>query len=275
MSSNESQRWLALDALSVQIESCPIIKEISFSLEKGETLVLMGPNGSGKSTLLMTLAGAQNSQLSIPPFQFQIDGHDLLHLSSEKRAELMTIVPQFPEFQVGLPVRKYLSYSRYNLLKLGHGEDEGLLGEIVEGLNLENLLNRPMEYLSGGELKRVALAAALYQNVPLIIFDEPFQALDPRVKDSIAHFLLSWQKKKNCSFIISSHDFYWSYKIADKALFLKKGEVLFYGEREKIFTSDHLKETYDIDFKWVDIEGDEGFFLPLSTQRGEVLSEGP
>lgn len=271
ISSSDVRAWLKLSNLSVFIEECPIVKEISLSLGKSETLVLMGPNGSGKSTVLMTLVGAQNSLLRTSSFKFTLsedEGEaDILKASPEERADLLTIVPQFPEFQRGLIVRKYLTFSRFNFLNKGFGENEGLLDEIIKGLGLQSLLDKRMDYLSGGELKRVAIAAALYQETPLILFDEPFQALDPKVKNSLADFLREWQKKKNCSYIITSHDFFWSYQLADKALLLKRGEVLKFGNKEDVLNAENLKETYQTEFSWVDVNGRDGFFMPLSSNH--------
>lgn len=264
----DKSSWFQISGLNVLIESCSIVRDINFNFNKGETIVLMGPNGSGKSTFLMSLAGAQNNGLTLSPFSCSIAGKDFNKLSQEEKAHLLTIVPQFPELQIGLSVRKYLTFSRFNFLQRGEGEDERLLAEIVKGLKLEPLLNKRMDFLSGGELKRVAIAAALYQDVPLVLFDEPFQALDPKVKDFLASFLIEWQKEKNCSYIISTHEFYWSYQIAHKALLLKQGEVLHFGKREDIFKADYLEETYDIPFQWLKTDDQSGFFFPVEGRIG-------
>lgn len=266
MSSEGSQtNWLNVSNLSVLIEECPIVKEVSFNLGKGETLVLMGPNGSGKSTILMTLVGAQSSVLNTSSFKFNIEDNSLPEMTTEEKANLLTIVPQFPEFQRGLVVRKYLTFSRYNFLQRGIGENEELFQEIVKGLNLAPLLDKRMDFLSGGELKRVSIAAAMYQETPLILFDEPFQALDPKVKNSLAGFLRTWQEKKKCSYIITSHDFFWSYQLASKALLLNRGEVLKFGTKDQVLNAENLAETYQTKFSWVDVDGRDGFFMPLSS----------
>ncbi len=250
---------------NVLIGSCHIVKNITFSITAGETLVIMGPNGSGKSTLLNSMAGTHATGLTIENEAFEIQGKDVNSLDLFERSNLFSIVPQFPEWQSGLSVEKYFYFSRFNHLRAMGGEDLELLEEIITELKIKNLMKRKMNELSGGELKRISIAAALYQNVPVVFLDEPFQALDPQVKDSLAKFLISWQKNKGTTFIMASHDFYWSYKLASKVVFLKKGETLFQGDLADTFTSENLKSVYDINFEWVNTANNDGFFHPVGS----------
>lgn len=250
---------------SVLMDNCHIVKDIDLEIFSGETTVIMGPNGSGKSTLLNSMVGTEASNLRSSNETYLIHERNFKTLSLLERSRLFSIVPQFPEWQIGLTVENYFYFSRYNHLISEGGEDLELLNEIVKELSLEPLMKKNMEQLSGGELKRVSVAAALYQNTPIVFLDEPFQALDPQVKNALANFLVSWQKRKGTSFIIASHDFYWSYKISHKAIFLKRGEVLESGETQKVFNAETLKKLYDIPFEWVMSDHKIGFFHPVGS----------
>lgn len=263
-----SSEVIELNDLEVGIGDCHIVRGVNLELSKGQSLVVMGPNGSGKSTLLKAMTGIQNDTLSLSYSRFICDGFEYSELDYSKRSRLWTIVPQFPEWQQGLKVAQYLEYSRFPLFKEGKGSDGELLAEICEGLGLKGLLDKNLEVLSGGERKRVAIAAALYQDVGLVYLDEPFQALDPLAKIELANFLKNWQKKKDLTYVIASHDFYWSYQLCDQILFLKKGDPLFYGNKKENFTAENLEKVYDVSFEWVKLGNEDGFFCPLKAKGG-------
>jgi iron complex transport system ATP-binding protein len=260
MSSHE----LTLENLEVGIDGCHIVKGISLELLKGESLILMGPNGSGKSTVIKTLSGIEENNLKVSFSRFHHRGKDILSLDHKERSLLWTVVPQFPEWQKGLKVSSYLEYSRFPYFSHSGGHDPHLLEQISEGLGIHGLYRKNLEHLSGGERKRVAIAAALYQDVSLVYLDEPFQALDPLAKMELASFLKKWQKEKDLSFVIASHDFYWSHELCDKVMFLKSGELKFYGKKEETFIAKNLEDVYGVAFKWVELDEAGGFFMPLS-----------
>lgn len=249
---------LILKKHSVLIEHCPIIKDIDLELEMGEVITILGPNGSGKSTLLHSLMGTLNSKdLKLVCFDSHLMGKGLMDFSLQKKAEIMTAVLQRPEIHPQLTVRQYFEFS-----KPDQKIDPVHFEEIVSFLQLKPLLNRTLGTLSGGEFKKVAIGAALYQETKIVLLDEPFQALDPKSKEVVGHTINFFKSHRDVSFVIAAHDFYWAKHLADKALLLKRGESVAYGKAEDVLTVDNLSKTFGMEFSRYQNEEGEDFIYP-------------
>ncbi len=156
-------------------QKCVIINKISFGVKEGSIHAIMGPNGSGKSTLAYTIMGLQNYKPSEGKIFF--DGKDITNMDITERAKLgITLAWQEPARIDGLSVFKYIS--------LGIKDKKNIKEKVIEALIIVNLeperyINRTIdESLSGGERKRVELAAAIAMRPRLIILDEPDSGLD-------------------------------------------------------------------------------------------------
>ncbi len=243
---------------SVLLKKCAIIKDIALELEEAEILVLLGPNGSGKSTLLHSLMGTLDSrELSLESDQSFLMGEKLSHFNLQKRSSLLTAVFQRPEIYSQLSVRKYFEFSQP-----GQKLNQPLFEEIVSLLKIKNFIHRDLGTLSGGEFKKVAIGAALSQETKVVLLDEPFQALDPESKEVVGQTIHHFQKERKVSFVIAAHDFYWAKKLANKFLFLKRGESVAYGISEDVFTKETLQLTFGINFKEFQSEEGESFLYP-------------
>ncbi len=156
-------------------EKCVIINKVSFGVKEGSIHAIIGPNGSGKSTLAYTIMGLNNYKPSSGKIYF--DGIDITNMSISERANLgITLAWQEPARIDGLSIPKYIS--------LGIKDKVNTKEIISEALNIVNLeperyMKRNIdESLSGGERKRVELAAAIAMRPRLIILDEPDSGLD-------------------------------------------------------------------------------------------------
>ena len=174
---------------------CVIVNKISFGVKEGSIHAIIGPNGSGKSTLAYTIMGLQNYK---PQGKMYFDGIDITNMSLTERAKLgMTLAWQEPARIDGLTVSKYIS--------LGMKDKTNMKEKVMEALEIVNLeperyLNRTIdESLSGGERKRVELAATIAMRPRLIILDEPDSGLDMIV---IEDFLNIFNKIKNLEMTI-------------------------------------------------------------------------
>lgn len=253
---------LRIDDLTVTIPGCHILNGVSFHVERGETLVVMGKNGSGKSTLISSHLGITHGPLKVSFQKYTINKKESSTYSQEELFRMMSFVPQFPDMQDGLTVKKYFEYCRYPQVLNGKSENFELLKKILSSLEIESLLDRTLDMLSGGELKRVAFTGALYQETPIVLLDEPFQALDPKGKHDIGHLIKRWQKEYGTTFVIVCHDFFWGTKLGDKVLFLKRGETVSFGEKTEIYNKENLERTFDIPFQKVSLSG-EDVLLPI------------
>lgn len=248
--------------LNVYIKDCPIIKDVSFSFPKGLSLVIMGPNGSGKTTLLKFLTGLTSQNLKVDFGSYEFSENSILEKEVQERGRLFSYVPQFPEIQEGLTLDKYLELSRYPYWGESNFVDESLKQKIISLLSLNSFLERDLTTLSGGELKKAMIAGAFYQQTPLVFLDEPFQALDPKVKSEVAHFLKTWKKENQTTYVIVSHDFFWGRILGDFGLFLKQGELKAFGEMEQVFEPKTLTNIFDHPFSTYMDDNGQKFHLP-------------
>ena len=209
------------------------VKNVSFSIQKGETFVVMGLSGSGKSTLVRCL-----TRLIEPTSgSVVIDDTDVTKISRNSLLDLrrnkMSMV--FQHFGL-FPHRTVLENISYGLEIRGEKKQDRL-DKAMESLNLVGLKgwhnNYPRE-LSGGMQQRVGLARAMAVEPEILIFDEPFSALDPLIRREMQDELLDIQKKLQRTMVFITHDFLEAIKMGDHIAIMKDGEISQVGTPEEI-----------------------------------------
>jgi len=209
------------------------VKDVSFSIQKGETFVVMGLSGSGKSTLVRCL-----TRLIEPTSgSVIIDDTDVTKISRNSLLDLrrnkMSMV--FQHFGL-FPHRTVLENISYGLEIRGEKKQDRL-DKSMESLNLVGLKgwhnNYPRE-LSGGMQQRVGLARAMAVEPEILIFDEPFSALDPLIRREMQDELLDIQKKLQRTMVFITHDFLEAIKMGDHIAIMKDGEISQVGTPEEI-----------------------------------------
>ncbi|MFN3527579.1 MAG: ATP-binding cassette domain-containing protein [Candidatus Altarchaeaceae archaeon] len=203
------------------------LKNINLEINKGEYFVILGETGAGKTILLECIAGLRDYHGKI-----FINDTDISNIPIEKRK--IGLVYQdyalFPNLNVyhniafGLKIRKFDKASI----------DKKVI-EISKFLGIENLLERKIENLSGGEKQRVALARTLVVEPEILLLDEPLSALDPNTQDKIKNFLKKIHKEKNLTIIHVTHNFEEAISLADRIGIMYNGEILQIGKPEEIF----------------------------------------
>ncbi len=209
------------------------VKDVTFSVQKGETFVVMGLSGSGKSTLVRCL-----SRLIEPTAgQVSIDGQDVTTMSNRDLTELrrnrMSMV--FQHFGL-FPHRRVIENIGYGL-EIRGVKKKDRLEKSMETLNLVGLDGWDQHYpreLSGGMQQRVGLARALAVDPEILIFDEPFSALDPLIRREMQDELLSIQKLVQKTMVFITHDFSEAIKMGDHIAIMKDGEISQVGTPEEI-----------------------------------------
>ena len=209
------------------------VKDVTFSVQKGETFVVMGLSGSGKSTLVRCL-----SRLIEPTYgQVSIDGHDVTKMSNKDLTELrrnrMSMV--FQHFGL-FPHRRVIENIGYGL-EIRGVKKKDRIEKSMETLSLVGLDGWDQHYpreLSGGMQQRVGLARALAVDPEILIFDEPFSALDPLIRREMQDELLSIQKMVQKTMVFITHDFSEAIKMGDHIAIMKDGEISQVGTPEEI-----------------------------------------
>ena len=209
------------------------VKDVSFSIQKGETFVVMGLSGSGKSTLVRCI-----SRLIEPTSgTVMMDDIDVTKMSSKELLDLrrnkMSMV--FQHFGL-FPHRTVLENIGYGLEIRGSKKQERIEKsmEVIKLVGLEGWHNHYPRELSGGMQQRVGLARAMAVDPEILIFDEPFSALDPLIRREMQDELLDIQQKLQRTMVFITHDFLEAIKMGDHIAIMKDGEISQVGTPEEI-----------------------------------------
>ena len=209
------------------------VKDVSFAIQKGETFVVMGLSGSGKSTLVRCL-----TRLIEPTSgTVQMDDVDVTKMSNKELLDLrrnkMSMV--FQHFGL-FPHRTVLENIGYGLEIRGTNKqdraDKSM--EVLKMVGLDGWHNNYPRELSGGMQQRVGLARAMAVDPEILIFDEPFSALDPLIRREMQDELLDIQQKLQRTMVFITHDFLEAIKMGDHIAIMKDGEISQVGTPEEI-----------------------------------------
>ncbi|WP_228852554.1 ABC transporter ATP-binding protein [Aegicerativicinus sediminis] len=180
-----------------------VLKDINFSVSKGETFSIVGPSGSGKTTLLGLCAGLDSADKG----SIKIDGISLETLNEDQRAELRNekVGFVFQDFQL-LPTLTALENVAVPLELRGNKMATEKASELLSKVGLSDRMDHYPSQLSGGEQQRVALARA-FSNSPEILFaDEPTGNLDAETGDTVEKLLFQLNKEAGTTLVIVTHD---------------------------------------------------------------------
>ena len=210
------------------------VKNVSFSIEKGEIIGIIGHTGSGKSTLVQHLIGL----LKPSDGEILLDNKNIWENPKNIRAirSRVGLVFQYPEYQLFEDtVYKDIAFGPKNM-GLTEQEISIRIKEICElvGIKDEYLEKSPFD-LSGGEKRRVAIAGVMAMQPEIIIFDEPVAGLDPMGRASVVKMIDDYSKKYNATVLIISHNMEDMALIADKLLVMNKGELALFDTTENVF----------------------------------------
>ncbi|MCH0539302.1 glycine betaine/L-proline ABC transporter ATP-binding protein [Streptomyces sp. MUM 203J] len=209
------------------------VRDVSFDVRKGEVFVVMGLSGSGKSTLVRCL-----TRLIEPTSgTLEIDGEDVLAMDKNRLRELRRhrAAMVFQHFGL-LPHRTVLDNVAYGLEIQGMGKAErrARASEMVEKVGLKGLEQRRPGQLSGGQQQRVGLARALASDPEVLLFDEPFSALDPLIRRDMQEEVIRLHREEGRTMVFITHDLSEALRVGDRIALMRDGEVVQLGTPEEI-----------------------------------------
>ena len=216
---------ITMKDVTIAFEGVAAVKNASFSVEKGDYLVILGENGSGKSTLVRAILGL------VRPAKGQI-----LYGDGLKRAQI-GYLPQKSAAQRDFPasveevVRSGLVNRLGGRMWLG-AQQKRRSAEKMRLMDVENMKNRPYRTLSGGQQQRVLLARALCATDSILLLDEPVTGLDPDATEEMYGVIRALNREHNTAIVMVSHDVNAALRDANKVLVMDHG-VDFFGTVEK------------------------------------------
>jgi len=234
------------------------LKDVSFSVEKGEFLVIIGLSGSGKSTLLRCI----NRLIEPTAGQIFVDGVDVTELSSTRmrrvRRKIGMIFQHFNLINRSTVLTNtlsgrlgYMSAWR-SLLGLFTKEDKKLAIKNLARVGLEDKTYARADELSGGQQQRVGIARALMQDPDLLLTDEPVSALDPATSHSVMQYLEQMNQEDGVTVLASLHFLSLARRYGTRIIALKGGELMFDGSPSEIDEA-KFQEIYGEDAEEVEV----------------------
>ena len=226
--------------MSKSLGGKPILKNVTFSLQKGQILGLLGPNGAGKSTLFNLIVGKISPDLG----EIKLNNQKIDDLPIHKRANKgISLLEQHKGLFGNMTAYENL----YAILEL-HVENknkiETRIFQLLSYFGLQYLADVKANNMSGGEYKKIStLQRICNKNIKVLLLDEPMAALDPLSISSIKKFILEL-REMGLSVIITDHNFFAIQDILDNCLIIKDGTVMIQGKPKDIIKDENVIKYY-------------------------------
>lgn len=213
-----------------------ILKDVSLSIARGETMVILGASGSGKSTILKLIIGL----LKPTSGEVLVGGKDMTKLSEKELNEErrhMGMVFQYSALFDSMNVKENVAFGLRMHTKLSEEEIDRIVKEKLHLVGLDGTEDLMPANLSGGMKKRVSLARAIALEPEIILYDEPTAGLDPIRSTDISLLIKNTQKVMHATSVVVTHDLKSAEMIADRMAFLYQGSFLAIGKPEELYAS--------------------------------------
>lgn len=220
---------LEVKNLSVTLDSEEILRNISFSVKKGEALAIIGPNGAGKTVLFRALLG-------LLPYKGEIRWQDGVKIG---------YVPQKFVIDRSTP----LTVGEFFLLRCSrfwfpHKNFKDHLGHELSLVGLpESILKKPVSELSGGQLQRILVSWAMLNHPDVLLFDEPTAGIDVGAEETVYNLIHKLQDERGTTVLLISHDLGVVYRYAQSVLCVNK-KLICYGAPQEVLNPEELSRLY-------------------------------
>lgn len=237
------------------------IENLDVNIEEGKVTTILGPNGSGKSTLLGIICGLNK----ISGGEVWINDKNIKKLSYKELAKEIATVHQQNSVPEDITVEELVAYGRtpYKKYYKGNDEEDNKIVEwAIEKTGLQNLRDKAVMSMSGGERQRVFIAMALAQKSNVLFLDEPTTYLDIYHQIEILELVKELNKEYNLTVVMVLHDINQAMKYSDNIIVMKNGKIIDYGKANEVINIKLLNEVYNIGGFIQEHQG-EKYFIPL------------
>ena len=245
---------LEVEHIQKSFERTEVLKDISFSLEKGQVVSIIGSSGSGKTTLLRCLNFLERPDGGVirvgGETLFDAEDPTTLQESQIRRKRLhfglvfqsFNLFPQYTAKENVMLAKRLLAKEQPDFKakkKEIYGEIEKQAEELLRQMGLSDRMNNYPHQLSGGQCQRVAIARALALHPDILCFDEPTSALDPELTGEVLRVIRELANQ-NTTMIIVTHEMAFARDVANHVIFMDDGKILEQGDPEQVF--EHPRE---------------------------------
>jgi polar amino acid transport system ATP-binding protein len=227
---------LKIENLAKSYGGLVVLKDISFSVHKGEVLAILGPSGSGKSTLLRAITHLETAQAGT----IEVCGQKVLDAGTYAdkttlREALLKLGLVFQDFNLfpHFSVLRNVTEAQERVLRRGKIESANIARALLAKMGLEDKAEAYPCELSGGQKQRVSIARALALDPEILFFDEPTSALDPELTGEILKVLRSLAADK-MTMVIVTHEMAFARDVADRAIFMDGGLIVEEGNAREL-----------------------------------------
>lgn len=232
--------------LSLELNGVPVLQDVSFSVAQGEYVSIIGPNGAGKTSLLRCLLG----MVAYSGSAF-VGGLECFTAENRALARQVSYVPQTHDIEFPLSVYEFVMMGRYPYLSAvspAQKQDEKAVERALEMTDSAVFRGRTLRTLSGGERQKVYIAAALAQETPVMLLDEPATFLDWKHQAEIMRLLKKINTECGATILAVNHDLNSAAHWSDRIISLKDGTVSASGTPEEMIQPQALEQVFETQF---------------------------
>lgn len=203
----------------------PVVRDVNCAFRCGELVGIVGPNGCGKSTLLKTISG----NLMPMAGQVLLDNQPLADMPRRRRARLLAMLPQHPDSPPGMTVRDLVHCGRAphtRWFEPFDASDRTAIDHAIRNCELDELADRPLAEISGGERQRAWVAMTLAQQTRVLLLDEPTSALDIGHQLDVMHLLQYLVNERGLAVTVVMHDINLALRFCDRVLVMHRGRLV-------------------------------------------------
>lgn len=219
---------IQVQSISKKFGNFVAVDNVSFEVKKGELVALLGPSGSGKSTILRIIAGLEEPDSG----EIYLTGQDVTSIATQKR-KVGFVFQHYALFR-HMNVEKNISFG-LEIQKQERAKVQGRVAELINLVKLQGYEKHYPDQLSGGQRQRVALARALATEPRVLLLDEPFGALDAKVRNNLATWLREFHNELQITSVFVTHDQNEAIEIADKIVVINRGRVEQFGDPREVY----------------------------------------
>ena len=240
-----TEAGIRVQELTAAYDRHPVLNEVDVTVSAGEMVGVIGPNGSGKSTMLKVIGRLLAPEHGV----VYLDGECMSDLSTGQIARKLATLPQAPPTPPELTVRELVGYGRYphvSWLKRFAAHDRDIIERTISTCNLEDLADRKLATLSGGERQKAWIAMAMAQQPRVMLLDEPVTFLDISHQLEVMDLVEELNHTEGITVTVVLHDLNLAARYCPRLIAMKEGRIHSDGTANEVIAPDVLRAVFGI-----------------------------